>query len=322
MGGLKNPFKGKTTTTVDKETVVQRLQRVVKLSYLQTLAISQGMTTAGDMVTETQSGTQDLKNVKPASEKFTDKPGNLFTPEGMLRGTGAQFGNGVLSNFGNKVGNATQSLGSIPGGNLGSGLVNKLLSGPINRLFGKSKTVTLDLHATETGWKIKRQWLAPEFDILRYAVGIRELQVSQFRYKEASEFVSRAWGSPKEIQKITLYVDQFVPGQFPPGDWIEYYVKPDMEGSDWMRINPLDQPTTYDDNGHIVPRIITFNTERPINSRIEESFVKTKEPVTTVRFRAVFKRPASLDTEGSLDAAGYSPVLKSYRLLLVPRGGL
>ena len=171
----------------------------------------------------------------------------------------------------------------------------------------------------ESGWSIVRQWPQAQFDIIRYAIGIRSLILSQFTYETVSEVISQPWSSPKEIQKVTLLVDQFIPKVFPVGPaYIEFYVKPDAEDLEWTRINPVGLPTRYDEaSGKIVPRIISFNTEMPIDSRLEDAYITTPAPVRAVRFRALLKRPTDIE-----EAEAYSPVLKSYRLLLHPRGGL
>lgn len=204
-----------------------------------------------------------------------------------------------------KLGN---SIGSLLGGSLGSTI------GAFLPLLGKKVEQSGTVKVEDTGWTLVKTWNQPEFDIIRYAIGIKDLSIASFTYTPISEIVSKPWVSPKEIIKVTLFVDQFIPPNFPPGTFIEYYIKPDLKDSDWTRINSLNSPTQYKEDGTIVPRIITFNTEKPVSSRIEESYITTAEPVKSVRFRALLKRPDSLDS--------YSPILKSYRLNFNLRNGL
>jgi hypothetical protein len=189
-------------------------------------------------------------------------------------------------------------------------------------LFGKKTKTTISGTVQDKGWRVVKTWLQPEFDKIRYALGVRELLVAQFRYEKVSEVVSKPWASPKDISKVSLIVDSFIPPQFPPGqDYIQYYVRPELPDAEWVRINPLGHRTVFSEKGSIIPRIVNFNNERPVTARLEEAFVNTDGEVKQVRFRAVLNRPDNVeDTE--IEADSYSPILKSYRMILTPRGGL
>lgn len=275
--------KKKTTTTKSNETVVQ--SKIVKLTYLETLALEGGLATAGSLAGETAASTSNIdSNNKTQSDvnKFSDfftNPISFIVPGTLLGGT------------------LTKSL------------------------FGSSKSTTVTGTVTDSGWSLVKTWKQPQFDIIRYAIGIKELTVSQFIYEQVSEIVSVPWTSPKEISKVVLYVDQFIPKEFPAGTgYIEYYVKPDIESANWVRINGLGLPTIFNADNTIVPRIISFNTEKPVNSNLEESYVYTDGPVKSIRFKAVLKRPTSL--ENGNDASSLTPILKSYKLLMTPKNGL
>lgn len=284
-------FGRKKRTSTTTETIQDTLQRVQKLTYLQTLAIQGGVGQVTDVVQTTEASNTTINN--------------------------AQNHPDAISAFANRLGNFP-IIPTLTGGILN---VGNVVGRTISSLFGSSRSTNIDVNTQESGWTITRQWLQPQFDIVRYALGIKELQISQFTYEQSSELVSTPWLSPKEIQKVTLIADTFIPPQFPVGEWMEFYIRPDIDGVDWTRINSIDNRTVYDSNGHIVPRIITFNTERPINSDLESSYITTAQPVKAIRFRAVFLRPDTLDNS-TVSADGYSPVLRSYRLLIVPKGGL
>lgn len=280
--------KKKTTTENVKERTTQT--KIVKLSYLQSIAVSQGLISA-ESLTETEGSSEKIDNSslkdKNRVSKIADK----------------------IKNF--KIG-GSKFLGAVY-----LGFLPKLVGKIGDALFGKKTTQDVNLTVTDSGWTVNKIWNEPQFDVIRYAIGIKELTVSQFLYESVSEVVTKAWGSPKPIQKITLMVDQFIPPDFPPGSWVEYYVKSDSEDTSWTRINPLELPTVYDSTGNIIPRVLTFNSEKPVNSQLEESYVLTTTPVTAVRLKIVIKRPTNLEGAESL-----TPIVRNYRLLLTPVGGL
>ena len=237
---------------------IRRLKRLVKLSYLQTVAITE----------QTKSATD-----------FVGSPTPFTSSSSSFRGPDLLFG--------------------FSAGMMGDG--------------GGSTAVDF----SDTGWVISNTWLETYWDKVRYAIGIRDIGVFQFQYAETSEIVSQPWVSPKEIQKVSLVVDETIPNNFPIGPrYIEYYVSADP-GTEWIQINPLDTPTAFETNGDIMPRIINFNTERPASSTNDNKYITTDSPVKAVRFRAVLKRPADIDNADSM-----TPVLKKYRLLIVPKNGL
>lgn len=280
-------FKKKRKTETSSSTAEDTVNKIIKLSYIQSLALSGGVVSAKSLV--------ETSNTSVTSDIGSSSARNAV---GILN---EKFGTTTTAGIGN-------SIGSLLGGSLGSTL------GAFAPLFGKKVERSGKVTIEDSGWSLVKTWNQPEFDIIRYAIGIKDLTVASFTYTTISEVVSKPWISPKEIIKVTLLIDQFIPPNFPPGTFIEYYVKPDIESSDWIRINSMNSPTQYQEDGTIVPRIITFNSEKPVSSRIEESYLTTKEPVKSVRFRAVLKRPDNLDS--------YSPILKSYRLKFNLRNGL
>ena len=277
-------------TKIERVKEVATLTKIVKMTYLQSLAIYQGEASTKDFVTETEGSsevvgggvrfTRDLLN---KSEKFfRDNPGAAILPIGTLGGAMAGIG---------------------------------------SALFGKKKKVTITSTIKDSGWRIDRTWRQPEFDKVRYAIGVKEVDAAYFTYAESSEMISKPWVSPKAVSKVSLVVDEFIPDKFPAGQlYTEYYVKPENEDTGWIRVNPLGTRTVYTDNNKIIPRIVNFNIEKPISSRLEETFVVTKEPVKQLRLRVVLKRPETV--EDGTTAAAYTPILKSYRMLMTVQGGL
>jgi hypothetical protein len=254
MGLLK---KSKTTTVVEKEKF--NFSKIVKFTYVETLAISDRVTTARRL-TETEKTNLD-DNGKIYDDRDTS-------------------------------------------------------------VIGRKKTsVNESISIKDSGWSVTKVWNQPQFDIVRYAIGIKELTIAQFTYEEVSEFVSIPWSSPKEIIKVVVNTSEFIPPNFPPGTYIECYIKPTIEGSTWIRINPLGNPSVFTQDGNLVPRIVNFNIEKPISARVEDSYIYTEEPIKELLFKAILKRPDTLDGS-EVSADSYSPILKSYRILMTPRNGL
>lgn len=269
--------KKKTSVQVTKERFTQ--SKIVKFTYLQTLAISGGLTKTSAIAGETE-----------ASEETT-------TGQDQRRNFAAQ-----ASDAANQI-------------------LDPLGIGGLESPFGKKTKTNIRQTVKQTGWNVIKVWNQPQFDIIRYSIGIKDLTIAQFTYEQVSELVSIPWSSPKEISKVTLSVSEFIPKVFPPGVYIEYYIRPNIKDFPWARINPIGSPSVFNEDGSIVPRIINFNVERPISSRLEDSYITTEEPVKEIIFRALLKRPDELvGTTASSD--GYSPILKSYRLLMVPKNGL
>ena len=237
---------------------IRRLKRLIKLSYLQTVA-----------VTEEEKSKQDFVG---SPQPFRSSNSSYSAPSFLFGFSAGMMGDG-----------------------------------------GGSRSVDFQ----DTGWTISKTWLETYWDKVRYAIGVRDVGIFQFTYDQKSEVVSQPWESPKEIDKVALIVDQTVPNEFPVGPrYIEYYIS-QAPGNDWVRINPLDHPTLYEDDGNIAPRIINFNTEKPANATNDNKYITTEDPVKAVKFRAVLKRPTGFE-----GASAMTPVLKSYRLLIYPKAGL
>ena len=125
--------------------------------------------------------------------------------------------------------------------------------------------------------------------------------------------VSVPFLSPKEIIKVHLIVDQYIPPQLDQNTtWITYYIKPEGD-TDWIKINPLNNPTKFNENGDIIPKIINFNIPKPTTAQLEDKYNITDEPVHQFRFRAVFTRQTGGDNDS------ITPLLKSYRMVMTPR---
>ena len=215
----------------------------------------------------------------------------------------------------------TNVLGSLAGvttGGSASGSATTSKSGNVFLqlvtlgFFGQGSSSTTSGSHTDSGWSVQRTWLETRDDINRYAIGIRDIQAWGYTFAGSSELVSKKFTSPKEILKVQLRTDEFVPQALDPERrWIRYYVSVD-DGRTWLDMNPLDRPTLFDDNGEIVPYTYTFNLEAEGPQAEVVRAIRTAEPARTLRFRAVLES----------DSEVLTPVLKSYRVLITPKGSL
>lgn len=247
--GKKKKTKVYNTTTVNT--------KVVKLSYVQTLAATQGLLDAKEFETDS------AKN--------------------------------VTSNTKNK-----SSLSSI-------------IAPAVSLGIGKGKKTKTTSTFDSSGLKLKDQYLQPYFDVIRYSIGIKELNIAKYKFAEQSEFVSVPFISPKEIIKVHVSVDEYIPSQFDTSQqWIRYFIK--SEGLDsWIEITPLNSPTRFNASGEIIPKIINFNIPKPSVLGSEDKYNYTDNPVMQIRFKALISRPVGGDNDS------ITPLLKSYRVLMTPR---
>lgn len=217
--------------------------------------------------------------------------------------------------------------GGESGGSLGGGLLGGFFGGAIGGLFGSlfdflgdiaaslglySKTHEFEVN--QTGFEPVKEWLQTYEDRARYAVGIRDINLGDYVYADASEFVSTVYSSPKEVSKVMLYADTFFPSSLRRGAAnIKYYIKPEINNYDiWHRINPSSAPTAYDEDGDVVPKIINFNIRSSESDSFEKRFITTPEPVKAVRVKGMIHTTNN----------DFSPLIRSYKIIMWPKGGL
>lgn len=243
--------------------VIRDLTRLIRLTYLQSVQVTEGDRQAQDFTAVGQnfSGTSNLLNT-------TKKP--------KLRA----------------------SLQSI---------VNTLF--PYTGAFNGRKN-------SDSGWVIASTHNQTYWDIISWRIGIRDVGLNSFQFAEKSAVVTIPITSPKPIWKATIQVDEIIPQPFSPTKaWISYYLTAD-NGQTWHRINPLGKPTRFNDDGSVVPKIVTFNSTVRSNSP-EQTNVSSNADVTELRLKIEMSRDLTVS-----DSDRLSPVLRGYKLLLYPLGGL
>ncbi len=132
---------------------------------------------------------------------------------------------------------------------------------------------------------------------LRYAIGIRDIEVQAVRYEAEGEFISRPFTNLDEVRKLILST-----GQNPTEESelvsIKHEVSPD-NGITWHEIRPKEF-TGLSDVVNAIPEILDFN------SGLEDS-IDTDTPVNAIRYRATLKR------NSEAFKAGASALRKSIR---------
>jgi hypothetical protein len=213
-----------------------------------------------------------------------------------------------------------QDPGKLAGEGGGVGTISSSKSNPGSPGFlgiGGSSPSSQSSSATDTGWSIARQWRETHFDKARYAIGLRDVGIFRYRFERVSEFVTVPFRSPRPIFKAELRVVEQIPSIYPIDKrYVAYYLSCD-NGNVWVRINPLDHPTITADDGLIVPRTVTFNPEIGAVANDLVKYVQTDQPVTSLRLRVVL-----FGADDVSEADQNTPVLKSYKLLMYPKGGL
>jgi len=143
----------------------------------------------------------------------------------------------------------------------------------------------------------------------RYAIGISEIAIGTRKYSVSSEFVSRGYPLTS-VSSVSIDTDVFVPGIFPSGEWLRFFISFD-DGLSWHRICPvnLSAPET-------IPKVIHVNADTPEvvkdkNPAGRAAYIDTDEHIKSVRLKIELYRP-----EGA-EFTSLSPVVHSYRVRIV-----
>lgn len=151
-----------------------------------------------------------------------------------------------------------------------------------------------------------------ESNRFRYAIGVSNIRLNSRSYSIESEFLSKTFLTPI-VRTVALEVQDFIPPDFPSGDWIKYYISVD-EGSSWHRISPLNHVQKYfDGTSFVIPRTILVNSNdvqiiRDKNPSGSGAYIDTNTAILGVRVRIVLSRP---DGE---QFTTLSPEVLSYRV--------
>ena len=124
---------------------------------------------------------------------------------------------------------------------------------------------------------------------LRYAIGIRDVEVKRIAYQATGEIVSTVFDVGSEIKKVILRVNQ-TPVKVSELASIKHQISLD-DGNSWLDIQPIES-TGVINTPTKAAEVISVNTE-------DESAVTTAAPATTIRWKGILQRHDEGFTEGS-----------------------
>lgn len=124
---------------------------------------------------------------------------------------------------------------------------------------------------------------------LRYAIGIRDIEVQGQKYKNKGEVVSSEYITSSEIAKLILLSSQN-PSVESDLASITHQISPD-NGNSWIDIRPKEF-TGESSTVNSIKEILDFNSE-------VDGSVKTTDPVKRIRYRAILNRDSSSFTSGT-----------------------
>lgn len=128
----------------------------------------------------------------------------------------------------------------------------------------------------------------PAGERLRYAIGIRDIDIRGFKYLPEGEIISRPFETVDEIRKVSVEANQN-PAEFSELAVVKYFVSPD-DGASWHEIQPRNFPGIS--GVTTVPEVLTFNGP-------EATSIVTAAPVRSIRVKLQLKREDDLFVEGS-----------------------
>ena len=118
---------------------------------------------------------------------------------------------------------------------------------------------------------------------LRYAIGIKDIEIHGKKYLAESEFVSTRYYAPSEIKKVSLQTSQDLEDE--SLGKITHLISPD-DGITWQEIQPRNIQVTGK------TEIINMNT-------IDDNSISTNTPVNFVRYKAQMTRDSEAFATGT-----------------------
>jgi hypothetical protein len=170
---------------------------------------------------------------------------------------------GTLGQVGTFLGTAAPYVGAFLA-------LNSLVGG----FFHVNKSI--EIISTTVGYDI--------FKGYRAAVGLRGIDLLKSSYADSSTIQTVKRQFPGPVSKVGLFVDEYIPAAWGPGDWISYSISED--GSTWIAIPKLTDTT------------------------LERSYAPSK-PITELYFRATMK--------GNPADPYHTPTLNHFALMGVPQ---
>ena len=116
----------------------------------------------------------------------------------------------------------------------------------------------------------------------RYAIGLRDVEISALPYLSSGELVSAGFTLSDEVRKVSLLSNQ-LPDATEVSSLvsIDHFISPN-DGQTWYQIRPYVSSGTSNTD-QTVPELLDFNG-------VEKTSIPTESPVTSLRYKAVLKR--------------------------------
>jgi len=141
---------------------------------------------------------------------------------------------------------------------------------------------------------------------LRYAIGLRDIEIRAYVFQSSGEFISKAYTSTNEISKVSIRSSQnpLIDSSLAA---IKHFISPD-DGVTWLPIQP-QQITGTTGKVNTIPEILNFNNAG-------DNSLTTLRPVGSVRYKALLERYDAAFTSDS--TALYSTISTASELHSVP----
>lgn len=150
----------------------------------------------------------------------------------------------------------------------------------------------------------------------RYVIGLRDINVMSYQFKEKSELVFEQHETEEPIQTIMLYANEKIPDSYlteisKSNDWVQYFIS--IDDVNWHRISPMHhQPVAKDG---FPPKLFEINgreTDMANAFQLHKGYLESDKPVTSVRVKMLLQRP-----EGLEEGESTTPIVEDYALRVV-----
>ena len=148
----------------------------------------------------------------------------------------------------------------------------------------------------------------------RYSIGLRDINIMSYQFKEKSELISKRYETQEAVQNIMLYVNEKIPESYiekiaTANDWIQYYIS--IDDVSWHRISPMHhQPV----NKEFAPKIFEINgnkTDLEASFQLHKGYLESDKAVHGVRLKVVMQRPTEIGMEST------TPILEDYAVRII-----
>ncbi len=135
----------------------------------------------------------------------------------------------------------------------------------------------------------------------RWAIGVRDLEVSDIAYSEVGYYVSKPFRIGGVVDRVAIESDFILPESFDSsGNWVRFYISPN-DGLNWFPISPIQ------DDYRGIPEIVVFNDPIPASFREQNAgYHNVNNTVDSLRVKIELRRPTTSKSS--------TPIINNYRL--------